>query len=118
MAVLASLKKHWRWVAFGLVAIGIIALWLLVSANKSLRQKLEVMLLERFVKNKVDDLEDKASAAKALANSGADGAANAEADAKKLSDQIAQQKTTLQQGLQQRGLDADQIAERFRNLSF
>jgi len=118
MVVLASLKKYWRWIVFGLVAIGLIVLWLLVSSNKSLRQKLEVMLLERFVKNKVDGLEDQASAAKALAESGASDAAAAEATARQLAVAVAQQKATLQQGLESRGLDADQIAERFRNINF
>jgi len=29
--------KYWRWIAFGLVAVALIALWVMLSANKNLR---------------------------------------------------------------------------------
>jgi len=111
------IKRYWKWIAFGLVAIGLLVLWLLVASNKNLRQRVEVLLLEKFVRNKVQGLQDEAAAANALAASNEKGAQEAAKRAKELEAAISEQKQSLQSGLESRGLNADEIANRFRNLN-
>ena len=109
--------KYWRWIVFGLVAIAIIALWVLVGVNKNLRQRMEALLLERLVKNKVQDLKDKAAGVKAQADSNKIDAEKAQQEAAAIEKAISEQKTALQAGLESRGLDANEIADRFRRLN-
>jgi len=110
-------KKYWRWIVFGVVAIVVIALLVLVGANKNLRQKLTALLLERQVKNKIADTKEKAAAAKAKAEANTISAEEAETEAKAAEEAISKQKKILQEGLEKRGLDADEIANRMGNLS-
>jgi len=109
-------KKSLRWVIFGVIAVGLVALLLLVGANKKLRQRVEALLLERFIKNKVKDLEDKAAVVKAQAEVGKTNAEEAEKVAKETEEAIKKQKTDLQKKLEDRGLSADEISTRFNNL--
>ena len=109
--------KYIRWIFFGLIAIVLIVLLILVSANKKLRQKVEVLLLERFVKNKVKDLEDKASNASIKAKIGKMEAEKAEEIAEVTHIKILKQKKDLQEKLEHRGLTSDEISTRFNNLS-
>lgn len=108
--------KYWRWIVFGLVAIAIIVLWLLVGANKNLRQRIESLLLERLVKNKVQDLRDRATTIKAQADSNQMDAKKAQQAASAIEQAIAKQKAALQGGLESRGLNAQEIADRFSKL--
>ena len=108
--------KYGRWIIFGLVAVGIIALWLLFGANKNLRQRIEALLLERLVKNKIQDLRDKSADVKARADSNQINAEQAEKEAADIEKAISEQKTALQGGLESRGLNAEEIADRFTRL--
>ena len=78
------MKKYWRWILFAIIAIVLIAAWIALSANKGLRQKIEGLLLERFVRNKVEDLKEQAVAAETKAKAGEIDAAEAEEIKKKL----------------------------------
>ena len=110
------MKKHLRWIGFGVLAVGVIVLLLVVGANKNLRQRLTALLLERKVKTEIQDSRDKAAAAKAKAEANKLGAEEAEKIAKESEEAISKQKEALQAGLEERGLNADEIADRFRNL--
>ena len=110
------MKKYWRWIVFGVVAIGIIALLLFIGANKDLRQRLTALLLERKVKTEIQNTRDKAAAAKAKADTNQISAEEAADVAKQSEEAIAKQKTALQQGLKARGLNAGEIANRFTSL--
>lgn len=110
------MKKYLRWIVFGLVAIVLIVLLLLVGANKKLRQHIESLLLERFVKNKVRDLEDEAATAIAKAKMGRTSAKEAEKIASDTEKKIEKQKADLQEKLENRGMSADEISNRFNNL--
>ena len=111
------MKNYGRWIVFGLVAAGIIALLLLVGANKNLRERLVALLLERKVKTAIQGLQDQASTAKARAQANQLSAEEAEKAAKVVADAIASQKQALQAGYEQQGLTANEIAERFTNLN-
>lgn len=111
------MKKWGRWIIFGIIAVLAIVGIIVFSANKKLRQRIESLLLERFIKNKVSDLKEKAVEVKTLAEKGKLDAKEAEDEAKAIEEQIAGQKEALQQGLEKRGLDADEISNRFNNLS-
>ncbi|MCK5601180.1 hypothetical protein KAR91_04900 [Candidatus Pacearchaeota archaeon] len=110
------MKKYGRWIVFGLVAIGLIVLLLLVGVNKNLRQKIKALLLERLVKNKVNDLNEEAAVAKSKAESGKISAEEAENVAKEKEEAISKQKENLQKKLETKGMSADEIANRFNNL--
>ncbi len=110
------MKKYVRWVIFGLVAVGLIVLLILVGANKKLRQKVEALLLERLVRNKVRDLEDKAAHAQAQAEAGKIKAEEAEQVAKETGEAISKQREDLQKKYESQGMDADEISNRFNNL--
>jgi 23S rRNA pseudoU1915 N3-methylase RlmH len=109
--------KYGRWIIFGLVAIAIVGLWLLVGANKNLRQRIEALLLERLVKNKVQDLRDKATEVKAKADAHQIDGEKAQQEAAAIEKAISEQKAALQSNLESRGLDAEEIANRFRTLN-
>ncbi len=111
------MKKYWRWILFGLLVIGLIVLWLVIGANKNLRQKVEALILEKFIKNKVHDLKEKASAARAVGDHTKEEAEAAENKAKEIEKEISKQKEVLQRGLENRGMNADEISNRFNNLS-
>lgn len=110
------MKKYIRWVVFGLVAVGLIVLLVLIGANKKLRQRVEALLLERLVRNKVRDLQDKAAHAKAQAEAGKIKAEEAEQIANETGEAIKKQKEDLQKKYESRGMDADEISNRFNNL--
>lgn len=110
------MKKYGRWIAFGVVAVGLIALLILVGANKKLRQKVEALLLERLIKNKVQDLKEKAAVAKSKAEAGKISAEEAEHVANEAEKAISEQKENLQKKLETKGMSADEIADRFNNL--
>lgn len=111
------MKKYGRWVVFGVVATGLIALLLLVGANKKLRQKVTALLLERFVKNKVSDLKEKAAHAQAKAEAGTIKAEEAEQVAKNTEEAISKQKENLQKKYEDQGMSANEISDRFNNIS-
>lgn len=110
------MKKYARWVIFGLVAIGLIVLLVLIGANKKLRQRIEALLLERFVKNKVRDLQDKAAHTEAQAEAGKIKAEEAEKVARETGEAISKQKKDLQKKYESQGINADEISNRFNNL--
>jgi len=105
-------KNYLRWAAFGLVAVGLIVLLLLLGSNKSLRQRLTALLLEKKVKTAIQGLQEQAADAKAKAQANQIGAEEAEATAKATEEAILKQRQALQAGLEQRGA----IASRLRNL--
>jgi len=109
--------KYWRWIVFGLVAIAIIALWVLVGVNKNLRQRMEALLLERLVRNRVQDLRDKAADVKAQADANKIDAEKAQQEAAAIEKAISEQKAALQSGYESRGVNAEEIADRFRRLN-
>ena len=111
------MKKYGRWIVFGLLAVGIVVLLLVVGANKNLRQKLIALLLEKKVKTEISNLKDKATAAKTLADAGKMDAKEAEAEAAAAEEAISKQKKDLEKGLEKRGFNADEITDRLRNLS-
>jgi ABC-type lipoprotein release transport system permease subunit len=110
------MKNYLRWATFGLVAVGIIALLLLLGANKNLRQRLTALLLEKKVKTEIQGLQEQAANARAKAQANQISAEAAEATAKATEEAISKQKQALQAGLEQRGANAEEIASRFRNL--
>jgi hypothetical protein len=110
-------KKYGRWIIFGVVAVGLIALLLLVGANKKLRQRVTALLLERFVKNKVSDLKEKAAHAQAKAEAGTIKAEEAEQVAKDTEEAISKQKGNLQKKYEDQGMSADEISNRFNTIS-
>jgi len=110
------LKNYGRWIVFGLVAVGIITLLLLVGVNKDLRQRLIALLLERKVKTAIQGLQEQATTAKAKAQANQMSAEEAERAARVTADAIAEQKLALQSEYKQQGLTANEIAERFRGL--
>ena len=110
------MKKYWRWIVFGVVAMGLIALWLLLGMNKKFRQKIEALLLERKIKTEIQDLREKAAATKVRAENSEINAEEAEKEAKAIEEAIQKQKAILEEGLKVRGLSADEIANRFNNL--
>ena len=99
-----------------MVAVGLIVLLVLVGANKKLRQKVEALLLERLVKNKIRDLEDKAAQVTAAAEAEEMSAKEAEETAAELKQEISKQKEALQSKLELRGMNADEISTRFNRL--
>ena len=99
-----------------MVAVGLIVLLVLVGANKKLRQKVEALLLERLVKNKIRDLEDKAAQVTAAAEAEEMSAKAAEETATELKQEISKQKEALQSKLELRGMNADEISTRFNRL--
>lgn len=111
------MKKYGRWIIFGLVAIGIIILLVLLGTNKEMRQRLTALLLERKVKNRIEDLRENAANIKAKAEANQISAEKADQIAKEAEQAISEQKKALQEGLEKRGLNADEIADRFRHLS-
>lgn len=110
------MKKYGRWIIFGIIAVGIIALLIFVGVNKNLRQRLAALLLERKVKTEIQNLRDKAVDAKARADANRIDAEEAEQIAKETGEAISKQKKALEEGFKKRGLSADEIADRFRNL--
>ena len=110
------MNKYLRWSVFGLVAAGLVILWLL-SKNKDARKKVEALLLERLIKNKVSDLKDKATAAQIQAQNGKIKADEAEKIAKQVEGKIIEHKQELEKKLESKGLSADEISDRFNNLS-
>lgn len=110
------MKKYGRWIIFGVVAVGIIALLLLVGINGNLRRKLEILLLELQIKTKVANIKEKAAATKAKAEANEISAVEIEKEAKATEEAISKQKEALQKGLEKRGLNADEIADRLGNL--
>jgi DNA-directed RNA polymerase specialized sigma24 family protein len=109
-------KKYGRWILFGLVAVGIIVLLILGGVNKDLRQRLTALLLERKVKNKIQDLKEEAAASRAKAEASEISAEEAEQVATATEEAISEQKKALEMGLEERGLNADEIADRFGRL--
>jgi len=109
-------KKYVRWVVFGLIAVGLIVLLVLVGANEKLRKRVTALLLERLVQNKVKDLQDKAATAKAQAEAGKIKAEEAEKIAKETGEAISKQKGDLQKKYESQGMDADEISDRFNHL--
>ena len=111
------MKKYWRWIVFGAVAVGLIALWLLLSSNKKLRQKIEALILERFITNKVSDIKDQAANVRAKGETNEESAHEAEQEAADLEKQIEEQKKKLEEGLKSRGHSAEDISNRINNLN-
>lgn len=111
------MSSTWRWILFGVLALLAIVGLVLLGANKKLRQRISGLLLERFIKNKVSDLKEKAVKVQTLAEQNKIDAKEAEQQAKEIEEAIEGQKEALQQGLEKRGLDADEISNRFNNLS-
>jgi len=109
-------KNYARWVVYGLLAVGVIVLLLVVGVNKDLRQRLTALLLERKVKTEIQSLQEKAAIAKAKAQANQISAEEAEKASKAADEAISKQKQALQAGLEQKGMSADEIANRFRNL--
>jgi uncharacterized membrane protein YcjF (UPF0283 family) len=109
-------KKYARWIGFGVVAVGLITLFVLVGLNDKLRKRIEALLLERLVKNKVQDLKEQAAVAKSKAEAGKISAEEAEQVAKNTEEAISKQKENLQKKLETKGMSADEIADRFNNL--
>lgn len=112
------MKKYGRWIVFGVVALGLLALMLLVGANTKLRQRIEALLLERFVKNKVNDLKEKAARAQAKAEAGTIKAEEAEQVANDAEVAISRQKENLQKKYEDQGMSADEISNRINNIDF
>jgi hypothetical protein len=110
------MKQYWRWIVFGVIAIGIIVLLVLVGANQKLRQQLVALLLEQKVKTEIAGLKDKAIIAKTKADSGKIEAEEAEQVANETEEAISKKKETLQKKYESDGLDTDEIANRFNNL--
>lgn len=110
------MKKYGRWIIFGVVAVGLLVLLLLVGANEKLRQRVTALLLERFVKNKVSDLKDKAAHAQAQAEAGKMKAEEAEQVAKDTEEAISRQKENLQKKYEDQGMSADEISTRINNI--
>ena len=75
------MKRYWRWIVFGLVAVGVLTLLLLVGSNKKLRQKLTALLIQEKAKTEINNLKDKAIVAKTRADSGKISAEEAENEA-------------------------------------
>ena len=110
------MKPSLRWIGFGLLAVGIIALLLVFGANKKLRQKLTALLLEKKIKTEISNLKDTAIIAKAKADANKISAEEAEQVSKAADEAISKQKTALQEGLKKKGLTADEITDRFKSL--
>lgn len=110
------MKKYIRWIGFGLIAVVLIVLLLLVGLNRELRNKIKVLLTEQFIKNKVKDFEEDAAVAKSKAKSGKLEAKKAEKIAKEAEDKIKVQKEELEKKLNDQGLSADEISNRFNSL--
>jgi hypothetical protein len=110
------MKNYLRWVAFGLVAVGLIALLLLLGANKDLRQKLVALLLEKKVKTEIQGLQEQAADARAKGRANQISAEAAEAAVKTAEEAILRKKQALQAKLTQGGANAEEIAARLRNL--
>lgn len=109
--------KYVRWIVFGLIAAVIVVLWILLGSNKKLRQQIEALLLERLVKNKIQDLRDRAVEIKAKADANQIDAEKAKQEASAIEQEISEHKDALQMDLESRGLDAKEIADRFRKLN-
>lgn len=110
------MKQYGRWIIFGLIAIGVIILLVVLGVNKDLRQKLTALLLERKVKTTIQGLQDQAADARAKAQANQMSAEDAEKAAKAAEAAIVQQKQALQAGFESRGLNAEEIADRFKRL--
>jgi len=110
------MKQYLRWIIFGLVAVGIIILLVLVGANTKLRQQLTAFLLEQKTKTEIAGLKDKAIVAKTKADAGKLDAEQAEQVANETGKAIFKKKETLQKSYESKGMDADEIANRFNNL--
>ena len=110
------MKKYGRWIVFGLLAVGVIILLLVVGANEKLRKRLTALLIQEKAKTEINNLKDKATVAKTKADSGKITAEEAEKEAKAAEEAISKQKQALQQGLEKKGLSADEIADSFTRL--
>lgn len=110
------MKKFGRWLLFGMFAIGLMVLLFVVGINKNLRAQLEALLLEKFVKNKVGDLKEKAARAQTKAEAGVISAEEAEKIAKSTEEEILKQKEDLQKKYEEQGMAADDISNRINNL--
>ncbi len=108
--------QYIRWIAFGVVAVGIIVVLVLFGLNRKLRQQLEALLLEKLVKTKVRNLEDQALVIKTQAGRNQIDAATAESEAAKLEAKIKAEKDQLKSKLETKGLAADDISNRLNNL--
>jgi hypothetical protein len=73
--------------------------------------------LERLVKNKIQDLRDKALAIRAKADANQIDAETANQEASAIEQAISDHKLALQANLEVRGLNAEEIANRFRTLN-
>lgn len=110
------MKKYIRWIIFGLIAVGLIAILLLIGANEKLRKKVTALLLEKFIQNKVKDLQEKAAYAKAQAEAGKIKAEEAEKIAQETGEIISKQKEDLQKKYENQGMNANEISDRFNHL--
>lgn len=111
-----QIAKYGRWIVFGVVAIGLIALLIFLGANKKLRDQIQALLAEKLLNNKVRDLQDQASKVQAQADAGKIKADEALAAAKSVEEDIKKHKLLLQQQYEAQGLSADEISNRFNNL--
>ena len=110
------MKRYLRWVVFGLIAVGLIALLVVFGANAKLREKMLRLMLELKVKTSIQDLKEKAATASAKAKDDSDEGVEAEKAAKEAEAKVSQKKEELRVQLTERGLSADEIADRFRKL--
>jgi len=111
------MKSYIRWIIFGVIALGIIALLVLVGLNTKLRQQLVALLLEQKTKNEIADLQEQAIVVKTKADIDKLNADQLHALAKKNEEAISKKKEALQKTYESKGMSADEIATRFRNLS-
>jgi hypothetical protein len=110
------MKKYWRWIVFGVVALVLVIALVLVGANKKLRQQIQILLMEKFTRNQVKDLEEQATVIRTKAENNEIEGQEAEAQAQKLDNQIKDKKDSLKKGLENKGMSADEISDRFNNL--
>jgi hypothetical protein len=89
----------------------------LFSANKKLRNKLNLLLQEKLIKTKIKNLQDQAIIIKHKAEINEISAEEAEGEANKVEHEILIQKKKLEDRMTSNGLNADEISNRFNNLS-
>lgn len=111
------MKKYIRWIIFGLIAVVLIILLVLVGINEKLREKVSSLLLEKFIQNKVRDLRDRAEYVRAQADAGKIAAEEAEKIVRETNETVSKQKESLQSKYESKGMNADEISNRFNNLN-
>jgi len=114
---ISYLKIHWKWAIFGLFALLLLVVLVLVSMNDQLRGKVQKLIFENKLKTLIQSLKIKAAAALESAKVNKQAAQDAIDSAKDINSRIGVHKRALKSHYKDRGVSTNEISDRFNNLN-